>query len=288
MGCGGLLVAESGQQLTAEGRINFLSGTSAELPTYVIGAVDEAAALVAIHLASRKVLRTPTLDAPASFGAIKLYATFVPDDGDNPSGLVVEKLVGRSSDGGVVACAAVGEGATCGTQVDPYQARPSSEGLSSRTIEMLDLDVDTVRAVGSFVPEAGGSHKVFLAKNRNGESCLVAERAFGDSIASKAGGTYGGGCSPERLARTISGSRARLPGPGRTRYSRDFDRGRRWGLRPRRDGHPQRQERTPRFAHAGEGVSVHGRSVRRWRSAAPKFFVALDGRRVIGRAGLPR
>jgi hypothetical protein len=77
--------------------------------------------------------------------------------------------------------------------------RLDANGLSSHVIEMLDLDAATVRAGGSFSTGDGGSHEVYLARNGQGEWCLVEERVFGKLGGTKVDGIFGGGCSPGAL-----------------------------------------------------------------------------------------
>jgi hypothetical protein len=76
-------------------------------------------------------------------------------------------------------------------------ARMDASGLSSHVVEMLGLDPATVRAGGSFSTADGGSHEVYLARNGQGEWCLVEERVFGKLGGTNADGIFGGGCSPD-------------------------------------------------------------------------------------------
>ncbi|MBA3376779.1 MAG: hypothetical protein H0U00_13375 [Actinobacteria bacterium] len=102
LNCGGWdTYPPSGPNLA--GGITYLSGTSPELPTYVVGPVVDDAAEVEIHFADGEVVRTPTFDAPSSLGALRFYAVRAP-----ATGSVVEKLVGLDRDGRLVACLAVG------------------------------------------------------------------------------------------------------------------------------------------------------------------------------------
>jgi hypothetical protein len=75
-------------------------------------------------------------------------------------------------------------------------ASVGAAGLSGRVVEMLDLDPATVRAAGSFPTGDGGSHDVYVARNRSGEWCLAEERVFAGDRSGGTGALVGGGCSP--------------------------------------------------------------------------------------------
>ncbi|MGH2988993.1 MAG: hypothetical protein ACRDMY_03855 [Gaiellaceae bacterium] len=87
--------------------ISYLSGSSEGLPRYIVGPVLDTAAEVAIHLDDGVVLRTPTFAAPDELGsAIRFYATQLPKSFREvePPRSPIEKLVGLSADGRIVAC----------------------------------------------------------------------------------------------------------------------------------------------------------------------------------------
>lgn len=90
--------------------ITLMAGSSLTLPAYVVGPVVERADEVAIHLADGTVLRTPTFDAPDELGSIRFYATPRPDPnrvgGAGPQA-DIQKLVGLTSEGEIVACLVV-------------------------------------------------------------------------------------------------------------------------------------------------------------------------------------
>jgi hypothetical protein len=96
--------------------ITYLSGSSSELPTYIVGPVVAAASEVVISFANGDVVRTPAFDAPASLGAVRFYATRVPESVVLPSRhgpLMLQKLVGLDNDGQVVACLALTAASPC-------------------------------------------------------------------------------------------------------------------------------------------------------------------------------
>lgn len=87
--------------------ITFMSGSSERFPTYIVGPVIETATEVAVHLADGTVMRTSTFDAPDALGAIRFYATPLPDAPqvtERPPRTQVRKLVGFDRDGEIVAC----------------------------------------------------------------------------------------------------------------------------------------------------------------------------------------
>jgi hypothetical protein len=88
--------------------ITYLSGAAPQLPRYVVGPVVEAAVEVVISFGNGDVVRTPTFAAPPSLGAVRFYATQVPDSVPPATGIgLLEKLVGLDRSGRVVACLAV-------------------------------------------------------------------------------------------------------------------------------------------------------------------------------------
>lgn len=87
--------------------ITFLSGSSEGLPPYIVGPVIDSAADVVVHLDDGTVLRTPTFDAPRELGsAIRFYAMQLPKPSSqtDPPRSPIEKLVGLTADGRIVAC----------------------------------------------------------------------------------------------------------------------------------------------------------------------------------------
>jgi hypothetical protein len=90
--------------------ITFMSGSSDRLPAYIVGPVIETVSEVVIHLANGAILHTSTFEAPKELGAaIRFYATRLPELQRAPGKprWPVEKLVGRSDDGRIVACLVV-------------------------------------------------------------------------------------------------------------------------------------------------------------------------------------
>ena len=87
--------------------ITYMSSSSERFPTYIVGPVIDTATEVAIHLADGTVVRTPTFGAPDELGAIRFYATEMPDGPQATEfrpRTQVRKLVGLDPDGEVVAC----------------------------------------------------------------------------------------------------------------------------------------------------------------------------------------
>jgi hypothetical protein len=116
LACGGFSTAPQGSAEGPRG-ITYLSGSSSELPTYIVGPVVAAASEVVISFANGDVVRTPAFDAPASLGPVRFYATRVPESvlvppsGRGPS--MLQKLVGLDNDGQVVACLALTAASPC-------------------------------------------------------------------------------------------------------------------------------------------------------------------------------
>lgn len=77
--------------------------------------------------------------------------------------------------------------------------RPS---LGAKTGEGLDIDPSTVTQVGSYPLSSGGRHEVYLARSRNGWTCILEERPAGFAPNGERGGIYGGGCSPTDASAT--------------------------------------------------------------------------------------
>lgn len=109
MGC----AAIEGVPRTAESKpytphaITFMSGSSERFPTYAVGPVIDTATEVAVHLADGTVVRTSTFDAPDKLGAIRFYATLLPDPPrttEQPPRTQIRKLVGFDRNGEIVAC----------------------------------------------------------------------------------------------------------------------------------------------------------------------------------------
>lgn len=71
--------------------------------------------------------------------------------------------------------------------------------VPSQTLEALDLDPASVIRVGSFQLPSGGQHDVYVARSREGWTCIVEQRAVGVAPNGKPLGLYGGGCSPGPL-----------------------------------------------------------------------------------------
>lgn len=97
--------------------ITYMSSSSPELPTYVAGPVIDTADEVAIYLANGDVLKTPAFDAPASLGAVRFYATQIPEPVTHPATgggqSFVKELVGLDNGGRVVACLAISPASRC-------------------------------------------------------------------------------------------------------------------------------------------------------------------------------
>lgn len=72
-------------------------------------------------------------------------------------------------------------------------------GVPSQTLGALNLDPASVTQVGSFALPSGGRHEVYVAKSREGWTCIVEERPVGIAPNGKPVGLYGGGCSPGSL-----------------------------------------------------------------------------------------
>lgn len=106
LACGGFSPVAPSGSIGGLHRITFLSGSSPQLPTYIVGPVVDNAVEVVISFANGAVIRTPTFDAPASLGALRFYAARVPESVPRPTPRApsLEKLVGLNEDGQVVAC----------------------------------------------------------------------------------------------------------------------------------------------------------------------------------------
>lgn len=122
MGCAGI----EGVPRTSESKpytpltITFMSASSGRFPTYIVGPVIDTATEVAIHLADGTVVRAQAFDAPDELGAIRFYATLLPDaprTQELPPRTHIRKLVGFDRDGEIVACLTIPmpeEGVTLG------------------------------------------------------------------------------------------------------------------------------------------------------------------------------
>lgn len=108
MNCGGFDSATPPGSSVRPSGITFLSGSSPQLPTYIVGPVVDAADEVVISFANGEVLRTPAFDAPGSLGALRFYAARVPESVARPTigpaATSLQKLVGLDEEGHVVAC----------------------------------------------------------------------------------------------------------------------------------------------------------------------------------------
>ena len=118
MNCGGFAPATpSGSPEGGPHGITYLSGSSPELPTYVVGPVIDTADEVVIYFANGDVLRTPAFDAPASLGAVRFYAARVPESVVRPpighGETSLQKLLGLNKDGQVVACLTLSAASQC-------------------------------------------------------------------------------------------------------------------------------------------------------------------------------
>jgi hypothetical protein len=86
--------------------ITYLAGSSDGFPAYIVGPVVEAADVVVVHLATGRVVRTRTFDAPKALGAaIRFYAVRL-ERRDLPPVRrpAIESLVGLDDRGRIVAC----------------------------------------------------------------------------------------------------------------------------------------------------------------------------------------
>jgi len=86
--------------------MTYLAGSSAGFPPYIVGPVVEAADVVVIHLATGRIVRTRTFDAPKALGAaIRFYAARLePRDLPPVRRPAIEKLVGLDDRGRIVTC----------------------------------------------------------------------------------------------------------------------------------------------------------------------------------------
>jgi hypothetical protein len=92
---------------TPDMTITYLSGgVTIKLPPYIAGPVVETATEVEIRYRDGEVVKAPTFPGPDSLGHVRFYAVQLPADlAPKPRRLFdIDKVIGRSTDGSVVAC----------------------------------------------------------------------------------------------------------------------------------------------------------------------------------------
>jgi hypothetical protein len=110
MTCG--VVTARKEPTPANGGLLYFGGDSDRLKTWIAGIVVDSAVEIDLHFEGGVVIRSPTIDAPSSFGsAVRFFVTQLPfrvislfdRSGEGPR---LEKIVGLDREGRVVACRA--------------------------------------------------------------------------------------------------------------------------------------------------------------------------------------
>lgn len=115
--------------------------------------------------------------------------------GDTPTASPGEETAAAPSTQGTAASASATPIRAMGNGL----AGSAQRGVASHTQEALNLDPASVTQVGSFALPSGGRHEVYVAKSRDGWTCIIEERPVGIAPNGKPLGLYGGGCSPGSL-----------------------------------------------------------------------------------------